>query len=123
MQDTKVKTKALDKGNCAAARPGGKEAGVKATSPRTETGSEAGDADKFAPQNEVHEVSASQVKPFDKLTAGPGLCCESHVPYPGRPVRRAVGRASGPAAPAPAMAPVGGQESAEVVVTRETSRE
>ena len=55
MQDTKVKTKALDKSNCAVARPGGKEAGVKTTSPRTETGCEAGDADEFAPQNEVHE--------------------------------------------------------------------
>ena len=41
MQDTKVKTKALDKGNCGIARSRGKEAGVKATSPRTETGYEA----------------------------------------------------------------------------------
>ena len=33
MQDTKMKVKALDKSNCAAARLGGKEAGVKAMSP------------------------------------------------------------------------------------------
>ena len=45
-----------------AARPGGKEAGVKATSLRTETGCEAGDADELAPHSEVR-VSASQVKP------------------------------------------------------------
>jgi len=62
MQDTKGKTKALDKSNGAAARLGGKGAGVKATSPRTKTGCEAGDADEFARQNEVR-VSASQVKP------------------------------------------------------------
>ena len=62
MQDTKVKTKALDEGNCGAARSRGKEAGVKAASPRTETGCEAGGADEFARQNEV-PVSAPQVKP------------------------------------------------------------
>lgn len=62
MQDTKVKAKALDKGNCGAARHGGKEAGVKVASPRTETGCEAGGADEFARQNEVR-VSAPQVKP------------------------------------------------------------
>ena len=48
MQDTKVKTKALDKGNGGIARFRGKETGVKATSPRTETGYEAGDADELA---------------------------------------------------------------------------
>ena len=57
-----MRTKALDEGNCAAARPGGKEAGVKTASPRTETGCEAGDADELAPHSEVR-VSASQVKP------------------------------------------------------------
>ena len=56
------KHKALDKGNCGVARPRGKEAGVKPTSPRTGTGYKAGDADEFASQNEVPE-SASQVKP------------------------------------------------------------
>ena len=58
MQETKVKTKAIDKGNRAVARPGGKEAGVEATtsaqasvaSPRTETGYEAGDADEWPPR-------------------------------------------------------------------------
>ena len=70
-----MKTKALDKSNCAVARPGGKEAGVKATSPRTETGYEAGDADEFARQNEVHEVSASQVKP--------GVVLRKSHPLPG----------------------------------------
>ena len=67
MQETKwkqpkVKVKALDEGNCAAARPGGKEAVIKPTSPRTGTGYEAGDADELAPHSEVR-VSASQVKP------------------------------------------------------------
>jgi hypothetical protein len=57
-----MKVKALDKSNCPVARPGGKEAGVKPTSPRTGTGYKAGDADEFAPQNKV-QVSASQVKP------------------------------------------------------------
>ena len=61
MQDTKVKTKALDEGNCGAARSRGKEAGVKAASPRTETGCEAGGADELARQSEV-PVSATQVK-------------------------------------------------------------
>ncbi len=74
MQDTKMKIKALDKGNRAVARPGGKEAGVKTTSPRTETGYEAGDADELVPHNEVR-VSASQVKPgvvSGKFTSLPG---------------------------------------------------
>src|SRR5471032_2959040 len=62
MQDTKVKTEALDESNCDAARRRGKEAGVKAASPRTETGCEAGDADESAPHDEV-PVSVSQVKP------------------------------------------------------------
>ena len=62
MQDTKVKTEALDKSNCDAARRRGKEAGVKAASPRTETGYQAGDADESAPHDEV-PVSATQVKP------------------------------------------------------------
>jgi len=57
-----MKVKALDKSNRGAARHGGKEAGVKAASPRTETGCEAGGADEFARQNEV-PVSAPQVKP------------------------------------------------------------
>jgi hypothetical protein len=56
-----MKVKALDEGNCGAARSRGKEAGVKAASPRTETGCEAGGADEFARQNEV-PVSAPQVK-------------------------------------------------------------
>lgn len=55
-----MKVKALDEGNCGAARHGGKEAGVKAASPRTETDYEAGGADELAPQSEV-PVSAPQV--------------------------------------------------------------
>jgi hypothetical protein len=73
MQDTN-EIKALDEGNCAAARPGGKEAGVKTTSPRTETGCEAGDADELAPHSEVR-VSASQVKP--------GVVSRKSHPLPG----------------------------------------
>jgi len=69
-----MRTKALDEGNCAAARPGGKEAGVKTTSPRTETGCEAGDADELAPHSEVR-VSASQVKP--------GVVSRKSPPLPG----------------------------------------
>jgi hypothetical protein len=69
-----MRTKALDEGNCAAARPGGKEAGVKATSSRTETGCEAGDADELAPHSEVR-VSASQVKP--------GVVSRKSPPLPG----------------------------------------
>ena len=72
-----MKVKALDKSNCAAARLGGKEAGVKAMSPRTETGYEAGDADELVPHNEV-PVSASQVKPgvvWRKFTSLPGETC------------------------------------------------
>ena len=48
-----METKALAESNRAVARPGGKEAGVKAMSPRTETGYEAGDADELAPHSEV----------------------------------------------------------------------
>jgi hypothetical protein len=62
MQETKTKVKASDEGNCGVARRRGIEAGVKAASSRTETGYEAGDADKSAPHDEV-PVSASQVKP------------------------------------------------------------
>jgi hypothetical protein len=77
MQDTKHKVKALDKGNCGVVRPRGKEAGVKPTSLRTETGYEAGDADELVPHNEVR-VSASQVKPgvvLGKFTSLPGEAC------------------------------------------------
>jgi RNA-directed DNA polymerase len=56
-----MKVKALDEGNCGAARHGGKEAGVKAASPRTEMDCEAGGADELARQSEV-PVSATQVK-------------------------------------------------------------
>ena len=85
MQDTNMKVNALDKGNCGVARPGGKEAGVKATSPRTGTGWEAGDADELAPQSEV-PVSASQVKPGVVLRQSrplPGETCPA-----GGPVRK-----------------------------------
>lgn len=82
-----MRTKALDEGNCAAARPGGKEAGVKATSPRTETGCEAGDADELAPHSEVR-VSASQVKP--------GVVSRKSPPLPGEtcPASAAAGAQS-----------------------------
>jgi RNA-directed DNA polymerase len=86
MQDTKVKTKALDKGNCGVARHRGKEAGVKATSPRTETGYEAGDADELARQSEVR-VSVSQVKPGVVLRKShplPGETCAAGRPSRGR---------------------------------------
>ena len=109
-----MKIKALDKSNCAAARLGGKEAGVKATSLRTETGYEAGGVDKLAPQSEV-QVSTPKVKP--------GLCCESHIPYPGRPARRAVHRMGDHTVPSPATVVGSPQESAEVVVARDTSWE
>ena len=81
-----MKIKALDKSNCGVARHGGEEAGVKATSPRTETGCEAGDADEFAPQNEV-PVSASQVKPgvvWRKSHPLPGEACAASRPSRGR---------------------------------------
>src|SRR5208283_765379 len=107
-----MRTKALDKGNCAAARPGGKEAGVKATSPRTETGCEAGDADELAPHSEVR-VSASQVKPGVVSRKSPPLPGET-CPAALRLVRRA---------PSLETAAVNEQESAEVVVVRETSQE
>jgi len=85
MQDTKMKVKALDKSNCAVARPGGKEAGVKPMSLRTEMGYEAGDVDDLARQSEV-PVSASQVKPevvLGKFTSLPGEACPA-----GRPSHR-----------------------------------
>ena len=72
-----MKIKALDDSNCAAARLGGKEAGVKATSLRTETGYEAGGVDKLAPQSEV-QVSTPKVKPgvvLRKFTSLPGETC------------------------------------------------
>jgi hypothetical protein len=83
MQDTKMKVKALDESNCGAARHGGKEAGVKAASPRTETGCEAGGADEFARQNEV-PVSATQVKS--------GVVPRKSRPLPGEtcPIRSAA---------------------------------
>lgn len=56
-----METKALDKGNRGAARHGGKEAGVKAASPRTETDYEADGADELARQSEV-PVSEPKVK-------------------------------------------------------------
>jgi len=77
MQETKVKTKALDEGNCGVARPRGKEAVVKPTRPRTETGYEAGDADELAGTSEV-QVSVSQVKPgvvSGKSRPLPGEAC------------------------------------------------
>ena len=97
MQDTKVKTKALDKSNCAAARLGGKEAGVKTTSPRTETGYEAGDADELAPQSEV-PVSASQVKPgvvWRKSRPLPGEACAASRPSRGRSHGTVTGNGGG----------------------------
>ena len=78
-----MKVKALDEGNCGAARSRGKEAGVKAASPRTETGCEAGGADEFARQNEV-PVSATQVKS--------GVVPRKSRPLPGEacPIRSAA---------------------------------
>ena len=78
-----MKTKALDEGNCGAVRHGGKEAGVKAASPRTETDCEAGGADEFARQNEV-PVSATQVKS--------GVVPRKSPPLPGEtcPIRSAA---------------------------------
>ena len=100
MQDTKMKVKALDKSNCAVARPGGKEAGVKTTSPRTETGYEAGDADELVPHNEVL-VSASQVKSgvvLRKFTSLPGETCPASRPSRGRSHGTVTGnRDGGPA--------------------------
>ena len=45
--------KTLDKGNCGAARHGGKDARVKSASPRTVARYKADGADKLAPHNEV----------------------------------------------------------------------
>ncbi len=59
MQESKIK--ALDESNRAAARPGGKEAGVKTASPRTETCFEAGGGDERAQHREVLD-SLPQVK-------------------------------------------------------------
>ena len=81
MQETKVKTKALDESNCGAARRRGKEAGVKAASSRTGTGCEAGDMDELAPHHEV-QVSMSQVKPGvvpRKSRPLPGETCPAGV--------------------------------------------
>ena len=114
------KNQALDKSNCGVARRRGEEAGVKTASPRTETGCEAGDTDKLAPHNGVQD-SVSQVKPFDGLTAGRGLCRESSLAYSGRPVRQAPRLVRG--APGAETPPGSGQESAEVVVVPDTSRE
>ena len=95
-----MKVKALDKSNCAVARPGGKEAGVKPTSPRTEMGYEAGDADELARQSEV-PVSASQVKPgvvLGKFTSLPGETCPASRPSHGRSHGTVTGnRHGGPA--------------------------
>ena len=97
MQDTKHKVKALDKSNCAAVRLGGKEAGVKAASLRTETGYEAGDADELVPHNEV-PVSASQVKPgvvLRKFTSLPGETCAASRPSRGRSHGTVTGNGGG----------------------------
>jgi hypothetical protein len=97
MQDTKHKVKALDKGNCGVVRPRGKEAGVKPTSLRTETGYEAGDADELVPHNEVR-VSASQVKPgvvLGKFTALPGEACLVRGPARKRRAGTARGNTGG----------------------------
>jgi hypothetical protein len=72
----------LDKGNCGVVRPCVKEAGVKPTSLRTETGYEAGDADELVPHNEVR-VSASQIKSgvvLGKFTSLPGETCPASGP-------------------------------------------
>ena len=100
MQDTKHKVKALDKSNCAVVRPGGKEAGVKPTSSRTEMGYEAGDVDELARQSEVLG-SASQVKPgvvLGKFTPLPGETCPASRPSRGRSHGTVTGnRDGGPA--------------------------
>ena len=88
-----MKTKALDEGNCGAARRRGKEAGVKAASSRTGTGYEAGDMDELAPHNEV-QVSMSQVKPGvvpRKSRPLPGETC----PTGGGPRERSTGTVTG----------------------------
>jgi len=110
MQESKIK--ALDESNRAAARPGGKEAGVKTASPRTETCFEAGGGDERAQHREVLD-SLPQVKH--------GVVPGKLTRLLGRPARQALrlGRSALP----PATAAVNGQESAEVVVVRETSRE
>ena len=81
-----MKIKALDKSNCGVARPRGKEARVKATSLRTETGYEAGGVDKLAPQSEV-QVSTPKVKPGVVLRKShplPGETCAASRPSRGR---------------------------------------
>ena len=125
MQDTKMKVKALDKSNCAVARPGGKEAGVKPMSLRTEMGYEAGDVDELAPQSEV-PVSASQVKPgvvLGKFTLLPGETCPVSRPSRrrsngtvtgnrgGEPAGVSSGRSNAGYEPAVSVPPVGCAES------------
>ena len=53
-----MKVKALDESNCGAARHGGKEAGVKAASPRTETTCEAGSATEWLDEQGVTNLPA-----------------------------------------------------------------
>ena len=74
-----MKVEASDKSNRGAARHGGKEAGVEAMSPRTETGDEAGDVDELVPHHEV-PVSASQVKS--------GVVLRKSRPLPGDGAKR-----------------------------------
>lgn len=80
MRDSKVKTEALDEGNCGIARSRGEEAGVKAAGPRTGTGYEAGDWDEWAGPHEVL-LSESSVKPGvvpRKSRPLPGETCPPH---------------------------------------------
>ena len=77
MQESKLKVKALDQGNCATARLGGEEAYVKAASPRTEMCFEADGGDELVPHSEIldslPEVKHGVVQ--SKFTSLPGETC------------------------------------------------
>jgi hypothetical protein len=93
MQESKTRVKALDQGNCDVARRRGKEAYVKAASPRTETCSEADGRDELAQHSEIldslPEVKHGVVQ--SKFTLLLGETC----PPSGRSRERANGTVTG----------------------------
>ena len=93
MQESKTRVKALGQGNCDVARRRGKEAYVKAASPRTETCSEADGRDELAQHSEIldslPEVKHGVVQ--SKFTLLLGETC----PPSGRSCERANGTVTG----------------------------
>jgi hypothetical protein len=125
MQDTKSENESIRRRQLGAARRRGKEAGVKAASSRTETDYEAGDVDELASAvAKPMAGQATQRSPGVSVTGKVRGCAAKVTSLtPGRPARQAVDRASGRPAPTLVTVTAGGQESAAVVVARETSRE